>query len=103
MIAALIGIGLSVFVFAAGLWAVYRAVQTSGAVRWINVTLIALIIATMGALTFQAVLASQALGAALCLVSIAAVATDAGWSRLLPGFAAAFGLIVAIGLPFATG
>lgn len=103
MIGVLVGIGLSVFVFAAGLWATYRAVLTSGILRWINVTLVALIIATMGALSVQAVLASQGLGVLLCLVSLAAVATEAGWSRLLPVFAAAFGLIVALGLPFATG
>ena len=103
MIGVLIGIGLAVFVFASGLWAVYRAVLTSGVVRWINVALVALIVGTMGALTLEAWLASQAFGAGLALISLAAVVAEVGWSRLLPGIAAVFGLIVASGLPFSGG
>mgnify|MGYP000017376824 FL=1 len=100
MIPVLTGIAIAAFIFAALLWSLYRAVTGFGNARLAHGAVVVLVITIMAALATGWPVALRVLGAALVLCGIGAAASDKGWSRLLPLFAAAFGLAVLRGLPF---
>ena len=97
----LLGIFLAALLFAALLWAGYRAYITRGRAQMLNLATIVLPILLMALIPSQSSLGGRAIGAMLAISALAATYYDESWSRLLPLTLAALGAFAAIGGPFA--
>lgn len=98
----LVGILLAAFIFAAFLWACFQSLSASGRLRWAQAATAASILLGFVALSNLWVSAQLPLGVLIIVSSTTAVWLEKGWSRLLPGFATLFGVVLVLGLPIAT-
>ena len=96
----LIGILIAAGVFAATFFATAQVFRQTGALRSAQLGAALITIAAMACLSLGFWGASQVAGAALFAFAIAALALESGWNRVLPVFHVAFGVVLALGLPF---
>lgn len=100
MIPLLVGVLVAAGCFAAALWSLAQCFRTSGSHQIAHVAVSLGVVAGMAAISWGLSLVGAAIGALLLMAALRAIWSDPGWSRILPGFAAIFGAVLLIGLPF---
>ena len=99
--ALLIGVFLAVATFSSLLYSAAQAFRLTGRARWVNGSLVCLIIAGMASISLELPRLAVPLGAGLLVAGIWAAWFERRWNRLMPLFAACFGGALVLGLPFA--
>lgn len=96
----LLGIIIAALIFCAFLWQVYRAVTTTGLIRWNAVGLVLATLAVMASTNLDSITLVVTSGAGCILFAPIAIWADPRWSKVLPlvqltlGFATLYGVYV---------
>jgi len=99
----MVGIVMAGAVFVSLFWSVAQLIQARGALRLAHGANISGILLGAATLSYLWIAAAPYIGVYVTVAGLAAAFFEAGWSRLLPVFAASFGIALILGLPFQGG
>ena len=91
------GIFAGIGVFMAAMYSLTQVLLLRGAVRWVHLACLVLIIVAMGALMERAVPMARILAVPLIAVSAVLLIREPGWYRIFPALVIVFSLLLILG------